>query len=73
MVGSRAVKRTLVRALLGSCDGLRSRDVSIDKLEVISVDCRFCCCIRKCPLLVARDLGRCFVTRDEVRPGQEVR
>ena len=70
MVGSRAVKTTLVRALLGSCDGLRPREVSIGKFEVIFVDCS---CIRKCPLLVARVLGRYFVRREEVRTCQEVR
>ena len=61
-----------MRLLLGSWDGLKSRDVCMSSSEVIGlVDCMFFCCMRKWPLLVARDLAKCLVTRDLVRPGHE--
>lgn len=40
---------------------------------MILVDCRFFCSMRRWPLLVARDLGRCLVMRDAVSPGQELK
>ncbi len=47
--------------------------MAIGRKAVIGfVDCRFFCCMRRWPRLVASDLARCFVIRDEVRPGQEV-
>ncbi len=35
------------------------------------VDCKFFCSIRRCPLLVASDFGRCFSISDSLSPGQE--
>ena len=64
-------KTTWVRRLLGSWEGLTSSDVAIGKFVGIFVDCKFFCCIRRWPLLVARDLLRCLVTRSVVRPGHD--
>jgi hypothetical protein len=64
-------KATCVRLLRGSWDGLTSRDVAMGRPVVILVDCAFFHCIRRWPLLVASDFGRCLVTKDEVRLGHE--
>jgi len=65
-------KTTLVRVLLGSWDGLTSRDVAMGRAAVRTlVDWMFCWIIRRCPLLVASDLERCLVMSDGVRPGQD--
>ena len=37
------------------------------------VDRRFWPICRRCPLTVALDFGRCFLTRSAVRPGQVVK
>jgi hypothetical protein len=60
--------------LLGSWEGLQSRDVERGSAEVIFlVDWRFFCHIWRWPLLVASDLAKGLVMRDEVRPGQELK
>jgi hypothetical protein len=67
-------KTTCVVALCNSWEGLISSDVAIGRSEVMGlVDCRFFCCMRRWPLLVARDLERCLVTKDAVRPGHELK
>lgn len=59
--------------LFGSWEGLKSSDVAIGRLAVILVDWTFFCSMRKWPLLVARDLAKCLVTSDAVRPGHDLK
>jgi hypothetical protein len=56
---------------LGSAAGLKSREAAIGRSEAILVDFMFCCCMRRCPSLVASDLAKCLVTSDLARPGQD--
>jgi hypothetical protein len=64
-------KTEWVRLFCGSWDGLKSSDVCMSRSDVILVDCAFFCFARRWPLLVARDLAKCLVTREAVRPGQD--
>ena len=64
-------KTTWKCLLLASCDGLTSSDVPSGKYLAILVDWMFFCSLRKCPLLVARDLNKCFVMRAGVSPGHD--
>jgi hypothetical protein len=66
-------KTTWVRTLFCSWEGQTSREVTRGRrVEVMGfVDWRFFCSMRRCPLLVASDFGRCLVTNEAVRPGQE--
>ncbi len=48
-----------------------SREVASGRATGDFVNWRFCCCIRRWPLLVASDLGRCFLMSDSLRPGHE--
>jgi hypothetical protein len=67
-------KTAWVRRLFGSWEGLQSSDVARGRSAVMGlIDRRFFCSIQRCPLLVARDLGRCFVISVAVRPGQELK
>jgi hypothetical protein len=69
--GSRRAKRLFVALFCGSWGGSTSRDVDRGSKAGNLVDCKFFCSIGRCPLLVASDLGRCFVMRDLLSPGQE--
>ena len=64
-------KTTFVRGLLGSWVGMMSSEVARSRLGVNLVDWRFCCSMRRCPLLVASDFCKCLVMRLVVSPGQE--
>jgi hypothetical protein len=65
-------KTAWVRAFWCSWLGSTLSDVAIGREAVIGfVDCRFFCYMRRWPLLVTRDLLRCRVTSDGVRPGHE--
>ena len=66
-------KTTCERVLLVSCEGLTSSEVLMSKSVVSVVERMFFCCMRRWPLLVARDLVRCFVMRDVVNPGHVVK
>ena len=67
---------SLVRALAGSWAG----DISSEVWIGIAVSMGFgfvermpCCCIRRWPLLVWRDLGRCLVINFSDSPGKALR
>ena len=70
-VGSRRAKRLFVALFCGSWEGSTLRDVEKDSEVGDLVDCKFFCSIRRCPLLVASDFGRCFEISDSLSPGQE--
>ena len=58
----------------GSGVGATSREALIGRLVMsVLVELDPCCCSRRCPLLVAKDLGRNLVMRLVVRPGKVVR
>lgn len=69
-------KRLCVGLLLGSWAGATSREVDRGRLMRVArsfglVERRFFCCMRRWPLLVAIDLGRCLVMRCCDRLGHE--
>jgi hypothetical protein len=70
-VGSRRAKSLSVALFCGSCGGSTSRDVDRGSEAGDLVDCKFFCSIRRCPLLVAPDIERCFAISDSLSPGQE--
>jgi hypothetical protein len=70
-VGSRRAKILFVALFCGSWEGSTSRDVDSGSEVGDLVDCKFFCSIRRCPLLVASDFGRCFAISDLLNPGQE--
>ena len=70
-VGSSRENNVFVSAFRGSWDGWTSRDVTRGTEVWIFVEFRLRCCIRRWPLMVARDFGRYFAMRDSVKPGQD--
>ena len=53
--------------------GSTSRDVAREEVMTVLVHWMFFCFIRMWPLLVTRDLGRCFVMSNLLRTGQEAK
>jgi len=47
--------------------------LGVEVVGFILVDRRVHLICQRCPLTVAIDLGRCFLTSSEVRPGQAVK
>ena len=70
-VGRSKANNVFVSAFRGSWDGWTSRDVVIGTEVCSVVEFKLRCCMRRWPLLVARDFGKYFVMRDYVRPGQD--
>ena len=60
-----------VSAFRGSWSGWTSRDVARGTEVWSFVEFKFCCCICRWPLLVARDFVGCFLMRDSLRPDQD--
>ena len=70
-VGRSRANNVFVSAFRGSWDGYTSRDV-VRGTEVWSfVEFKLRCCMRRWPLLVAREFGKYSAMRDSVRPSQD--